>query len=290
MRLTGSLICATVLTLVGVGACTVSQDREVQIGERNAEQINAQLPLMQDDATNQYINALGNRMAQRTSRGDLTWHFYVVNAAEANAFALPGGFVYVNRGLIDLTSNEAELAGAIGHEIGHVIERHAVKQIRQQEGANAGVTAVCMLTNICNSTVGRAAIQVGGAAVFARHSRQDEAQADSEAVVNTVRAGIDPHGVPALFETLLRERRRQPMLVEGWFADHPLEEARIQHSRSLIQSLSANQLQGLEVDSPEYHEMKARLSAIAPAPLPQARDGDQQLSQHVSQQDIAGPQ
>ncbi|MGI9091612.1 MAG: M48 family metallopeptidase [Gemmatimonadaceae bacterium] len=269
-----------------MAACSVSQDREVQLGEQNAEQINAQLPLVQDDEINQYVNALGTRMAQRTSRGDLTWHFHVVNTAEANAFALPGGYIYVNRGLIDLTSNEAELAGAIGHEIGHVIERHAVKQIQQQTGANAGVTAVCMLTNICNSTVGRAAIQVGGAAVFARHSRRDEAQADSEAVVNTVRAGIDPHGVPALFETLLRERRRQPMLVEGWFADHPLEEARIQHSRSLVQSLSADQLQGLETDSPEYRDMKARLSAIAPASLPRLRDGDQQMLPEGT----AGPQ
>ncbi|MGI8508997.1 MAG: M48 family metallopeptidase [Gemmatimonadaceae bacterium] len=274
------LRCVTYMTMVsglvgGSTACTVSQDQEVQLGEQNAQQINAQLPLVQDPAINDYINALGNRMAQRTSRSDLAWHFYVVNAAEANAFALPGGFIYVNRGLIDLTSNEAELAGAIGHEIGHVIERHAVKQMQQQEGANVGVTAVCMLTNVCNSTVGRAAIQVGGSAVFARHSRHDEAQADSEAVVNTVRAGIDPRGVPALFERLLETRQRQPMLVEGWFADHPGEESRIQHSRSLIHSLSDAQLQGLETDSPEYHDMRARLDSLGAPPPPRTRDTQQ---------------
>lgn len=271
-----AVVSGLVLGLVlGSAACTVSQDREVQIGEQNAQQMNAQLPLVQDPAINDYINALGNRMAQRTSRNDLAWHFYVVNAAEANAFALPGGFIYVNRGLIDLTSNEAELAGAIGHEIGHVIERHAIKQMRQQDGANVGVTAVCMLTNVCNSTVGRAAIQVGGSAVFARHSRHDEAQADSEAVVNTVRAGIDPRGVPALFERLLEARQRQPMLVEGWFADHPLEESRIQHSRSLIQSLSDAQLQGLETNSPEYDDMKARLNALGAPPPPRTRSAQQ---------------
>ncbi len=266
-----------------VMACSVSQDSEVQIGQQNAAQINAQLPIVQDDAVNQYVNDLGNRMAQRTSRADLPWHFYVVNAAEANAFALPGGFIYVNRGLIDLTSNEAELAGAIGHEIGHVIERHAVKQMRQQEGAKVGVTAVCMLTNVCNSTAGRAAIQVGGAAVFARHSRHDEAQADSEAVANTVRAGIDPRGVPALFEKLLQERQSQPMLVAGWFADHPLEESRIQHSQALIQSLDPSQLKGLETDSPAYHDMKARLTAIAPPPPPRMRDSGQDQPPDQSQ-------
>lgn len=273
MRLLKIVRCTT--ALLALGACTVSQDREVQIGEQNAAQLNAQLPLVSDGAVNDYINALGNRMAQRTSRSDLTWHFYVVNAAEANAFALPGGYVYVNRGLIDLTSNEAELAGAIGHEIGHVIERHAVKQMRQQEGANVGVTAVCMLTNACNSNLGRAALQVGGAAVFARHSRHDEAQADSEAVVNTVRAGIDPRGVPSLFERLLQERHSRPMLVEGWFADHPLEESRIQHSQSLIDALPPGQLQGLETNSPAYDEMKTRLRDVPAPPPPRSRDIEQ---------------
>lgn len=262
-----------VMTLLGSVGCSVSQDREVQIGKQNAQQINTQLPLVQDPLVSGYVNALGRRMAERTSRADLPWRFYVVNSAEANAFALPGGIVYVNRGLIDLTSNEAELAGAIGHEIGHVVERHAVKQMEQHQGANMGVTAVCMLTSVCSSTIGRAAIQIGGAAVFARHSRSDEAEADSEAVDNTVRAGIDPGGVPSLFEKLLEARQSRPMLVEGWFADHPLEESRIRRSRALIQSLDGSQLNGLEVDSPEYHEMKARLES---EPLPATPQPQQQ--------------
>lgn len=263
-------------------ACTVSQDQEVATGAQEAEQVNAQLPIVRDTLVNEYINQLGDRMARRTSRSDLPWHFYVVNAAEANAFALPGGFVYVNRGLIDLTHNEAELAGAMGHEIGHVIERHSVKQMEQQQGANLGVTAVCALTNVCNSTLARAAIQVGGQAAFARNSRKDESQADSEAVVNTVRAGIDPAGVPALFQRLLETRQQRPSLVEGWFADHPLEEARIQHAERLIQQLDPSQLRGLEEDSPAYHAMKTELGML-PAPraaqsrnLPGAQSPDQQ--------------
>lgn len=258
-------VATCIVGLVSAGACTVSQDQEVATGAQEAEQVNAQLPIVQDPAINEYINALGNRMAQRTSRSDLDWHFYVVNAAEANAFALPGGFVYVNRGLIDLTQNEAELAGAIGHEIGHVIDRHAVHQMQQQQNANLGVAAVCMLTNVCNSSLARAAIQVGGAAAFAKNSRHDEAQADSEAVVNTTRAGIDPRGVPSLFQRLEQERQTRPTVVEGWFSDHPLEESRIRHSEALIQSLDPSQLQGLERDSEGYHTMKSLLDA-QPAP------------------------
>jgi predicted Zn-dependent protease len=263
---------ATCVLLLCAGACTVSQDQEVSAGEQEAQQVNAQLPIVQDSVVTEYINQLGNRMASRTSRADLPWHFYVVNAAEANAFALPGGFVYVNRGLIDLTHDEAELAGAIGHEIGHVIERHAVHQQEQAQGANLGIAAVCMLTNVCNSNVARAAIQVGGAAAFARNSRKDEAQADSEAVVNTLRAGIDPRGVPLLFQRLLQTRQSQPTVVEGWFADHPLEESRIQHSERIIQAIDRSQLQGLDEDSPAYHAMKSALDAL-PAPRPAQRRG-----------------
>lgn len=258
--------------LLATAACTVSQDQEVATGAQEAQQVNAQLPIVHDTVVNEYINQLGNRMASRTSRADLQWHFYVVNAAEANAFALPGGFVYVNRGLIDLTRDESELAGAIGHEIGHVIDRHAVQQQEQTQGANLGIAAVCMLTNVCNSSVARAAIQVGGAAAFARNSRKDESQADSEAVVNTLRAGIDPRGVPLLFQQLLQTRQQQPTVVEGWFADHPLEESRIQHSQRLISAIDPSQLKGLDEDSPAYHAMKSELDAL-PTPRPAQRRG-----------------
>lgn len=267
---------AAVLGALLLSGCSVSQDQEVQLGAQQAEQVNAQLPLMTDPEISDYITSLGKRMADRTSRSDLDWHFYVVNAAEANAFALPGGFIYVNRGLIDLTDNEAELAGAIGHEIGHVVERHAVKQIEQREGANVGVAALCTLTNVCSSTIGQAAIQVGGTAAFAHYSRKDEAQADSEAIVNTLRAGIDPGGVPALFDKLLQERQANPTVVDAWFSDHPLEESRIAHSKRLIAAIDPSQLTGLEANSPGYDAMRARLRAIPPPPPAHARPADAQ--------------
>lgn len=270
----------TFLMLMAFAAtgCGVSQDEEVQLGARNAEQLNEQLPIVQDEAIVEYINALGDRIAQQTTRSGLDWHFYVVNASEANAFALPGGFIYVNRGLIDLTSNESELAGAVAHEIGHVVERHAIQQMQQKEGANLGVTAVCMLTNVCNSSLGQVAIQVGGAVAFARYSREDEAEADSEAVVNTVRAGIDPRGVPSLFAALLRERQAQPDVVSGWFADHPLEESRIEKTRALIQTLGLSDASGLETSSREYETMRELLDHVpAPPPARPREAGEQRL-------------
>jgi len=203
-------------------ACGVSQDQEVQLGRQNAEQINSQIPLVRDPIITNYVRDLGLSIARTTPRADLDWQFFVVNSAEVNAFALPGGFIYVNRGLIERAQDLDELAGALGHEIGHVVRRHSVQQMEKRNGANVAVGLGCQLTNLCNSDVARAAIQVGGAALFARYSRTDEAEADSEAVLNVIAAGLDPHGIPALFRRLIEERRTAPLRIAAFFASHPL--------------------------------------------------------------------
>src|SRR5207253_4881454 len=98
---------------------------EIQIGQQQAQQVNAQLPILGDAQVTQYVNGLGNQIASRTSRADLSWQFAVVNTDVVNAFALPGGFIYVNRGVLERTSNESELAAVLGHEIEHVVRRHS---------------------------------------------------------------------------------------------------------------------------------------------------------------------
>src|SRR5258705_2883178 len=251
-----------------LAACSVSQDQEVQIGRQNAEQINAQLPILQDRPVADYVQQLGMAIAKTTSRADLDWQFFVVDSKEVNAFALPGGFIYVNRGLIDRKSRLDELGGAIGHEIGNVVRRHSVQQMEKANGANVAVGLTCTLTRICESNVAQAAIQVGGAALFARYSRHDEMEADSEAVVNVIRAGIDPEGIPTLFEKLLQERRTAPMAIEAFFASHPLEEDRIRLTEREIASLDPSVRRGLVKDQPSYHQFQARLRSLPPPPEP----------------------
>jgi predicted Zn-dependent protease len=250
----------------------VSQDQEVELGRENAAQINAQLPIVQDPEIAQYIQDLGMSIASKTSRSDLDWHFYVVNTRQVNAFALPGGYVYVNRGLIESAHSLDELTGTLGHEIGHVVERHSVKQMQQAQKTNLGIGVLCTLTNICHSGLAQAAVQVGGTAYFARHSRLDELQADSEGVVNVARAGYDPHGIPQLFEVLLKEREYQPTKVEGWFSDHPLEEARITRADQLIATLPEARGKRFLVDSPQYQAFRDRVASL-PAPPVSAPQG-----------------
>jgi len=256
--LSGVLI-AVCLAALG---CSVSQDQEVELGRENAAQINAQLPIVNDPAIASYIQDLGMSIAGKTSRSDLDWHFYVVNTKQVNAFALPGGFVYVNRGLIESADSLDELAGTLGHEIGHVVERHSVKQMQDAQKTNIGIGVLCTLTNICHSGLAQAAVQVGGTAYFARHSRLDELQADSEGVVNVARAGYDPHGIPDLFQVLLKEREYQPTKVEGWFMDHPLEEARISRANQLIATLPEARGKRFLIDSPQYQAFRARVAAL----------------------------
>jgi len=260
------LFCAIQVSLL-LG-CAVSEDQEIALGRQNAEQINSQLPIVSDPAVSGYIQELGARIARTTSRADLDWHFYVINTSQVNAFALPGGYIYVNRGLIESTDHLAELAGTLGHEIGHVIQRHSVKQMEKAQKTNVGVAVLCTLTNICQSGLGQAAVQVGGSAFFARHTRLDELQADSEAVVNVTRAGFDPNGIPQLFEVLLRERRTEPTKVESWFASHPMEEARIERARRLIAELGLGAEGNLLIDTPNFQAFKARVSALPEGPEP----------------------
>src|SRR5690606_13971839 len=166
------------LVLAATASCAVSQQQEVALGTDYAGQIAEQLPLVRDPEVVRYITSLGNSLAQATDTRGLEWHFTVVDSKEINAFAVPGGWIYVNRGLIERAQDLSQLAGVLGHEIGHVTRRHSVQQMQQAQGTNAGLALLCTLTKVCEGGAGQAAINVGGSALFAKFSRSDEQEAD----------------------------------------------------------------------------------------------------------------
>lgn len=255
-----------VILATSAAACGVSTQQEVQMGQEYSAQINAQLPIVQDAEVNRYVNVLGDSIANLADARGLDYHFYVVNAHEVNAFAVPGGFIYVNRGLIDRTQNLSQLAGVLGHEIGHVVRRHSVKQMEKAQGANIGVVLGCTLLNVCGSQAAQAAIQIGGTALFAKFSRDDERQADEESVKNVVRAGINPRGIPEMFGILLAEQRSgSGGAVAGWFTTHPGEEERIQETEALIAKYDPAILRTLTTNTSNYTSFKARVRSL-PAP------------------------
>lgn len=251
-----------------MAGCAISTQQEVQMGTEYAQQINAQLPIIKDPEVVRYINVLGDSIAKLADDRSLDWQFFVVNSSEVNAFAVPGGYVYVNRGLIERAQKMDQLAGVLGHEIGHVVRRHSVKQMEQAQGANIGVTLACVLTQVCNNQATGALINVGGTALFAKFSRDDEAQADEEGVKNVVRAGIDPRGIPEMFQILINERERSPSAVDSWFATHPLEESRIQATDAQIAKINPAILNTLTKDSQSFQVFKQRVRGLPAAPAP----------------------
>ena len=267
---------AAALTTTGVAGCaSVSPQQEVQMGQQYAAEINRQLPIVRDPEVNRYINVLGDSLARTTSRADLDWQFYIVDSPEVNAFAVPGGFIYLNRGLIERARTMSEVAGVLGHEIGHVVRRHSIKQMEQQQKANIGLTVGCILApSVCGNQAAAAGLQLGAGAVFARFSRDDEREADVEGVRISTRAGIDPRGIPQMFRILLNEREQRPGGVAAWFATHPLEESRIDATqRQIEKSVAPAVLQSLRADTRSFQAFQSRLRSLPRAPQ-QQRQGD----------------
>ena len=268
----------TVLRLARVGfalgaltvpaACSVSERDELEIGSSEAASIDSQVPIVDDTVITQFVTRLGRSLTSHTDRADLGWRFTVVNVWPVNAFALPGGYVYVTRGLIEQSDRLDELAGVMGHEVAHVARRHTARQIQEEHRQDAGVALLCTLTGLCTTIGGAIAVQIGTEAQTAQYSQRHEADADSVGVVVTRRAGIDPNGLPAFLEKVLGEREAQPTPLEAFFASHPTDESRIAALRRHIAALGPSGVGSLVRDTPEFRAFRDRVRALPLPPPP----------------------
>lgn len=265
-RLAGVLALSGV-TAVAAGCASISTQQEAQLGAEYAAEINRQLPIVQDQAVHYYINQLGNSIARRADTRGLQYQFFVVNADEVNAFAVPGGYIYLNRGLIERAGNVSELAGVLAHEIGHVVERHSIDQLEKAQNANTALSVVYgVLLGRPPSGAEQAAIQVGGGAVFASYTRDAEREADQVAVQYLVNSGIHPGGMVTFFQKLLEEQRRAPSQVEQWFATHPTTQERITNTQQMVDAIPSSTLNQLTRDSQAFQQFRQRVSQLPAAP------------------------
>lgn len=254
--------CVTLLVVVAAPvACDVSLAREDEMGDRYAAALRAELRVVQDTAIAGTLTRMGRRVIRVADATSRDWHFYVVNDTVVNAFAVPGGHIFVNRGLIETAGSYAELSGVLGHEIAHVVLRHSVEQMRAQQKTNVILTLVCSVIDLCGSTAGRVIIGVGGQVLFAKYSRDDEAEADSAAVHYLAAAGIDPAGVPAMFSRLMEQRSETPAAVLAWFGSHPAEEQRVARTRALVDALPSLP-EPSAGDDAVFTELRQRLAAV----------------------------
>lgn len=244
-------------------ACDVSVSQEDELGDQYAASIAAQVPLIEDSVATAWLSRLGVRLTSVADRENRDWHFYLVDDSTVNAFAVPGGHIFVHRGLVEKADTYSQLAGVLGHEVAHVTLRHSVDQMRSRTRTGVFVTVICAVVNLCGSTAAQVAIDVGGKALFAKYSRDDEAQADSAAVGYLLAAGISPRGIPQMFERLAAERQMNPSALEAWFGSHPLEDARIRRTSTLIAALDSSRLDSLPLDEPSFASFKQHVRDIA---------------------------
>jgi len=229
----------------------VSEGQEVQMGQQGAQQVAQEIGLINDQALQQYLQNIGAALAAKSERPNLPWTFRVVDDPTPNAFALPGGYIFITRGLLNLMGNEAELASVLGHEIGHVTARHSVKQMSQQQLAQLalGVGAIISPTV---AQFGDIAAQ-GLGLLFLKYGRDDERQADDLGFKYALTQGYDVREMDDVFRSLQRigEQSKQSPLP-SWLATHPGEAERIQSIEGKIAALPAGQLNNAKTGQQEF--------------------------------------
>lgn len=231
------------------GGSSVSLDQEWQLGDQMAAQVAQQMRV----TTDPYVTSVGERLHAQTPLANRPFHFYVVDDPSVNAFAIPGGHVYVNRGLIAQADRANMLAGVMAHEISHVVARHVIKQAEQTQTIGA-IGSILLGQNPNALAVLVANIAAGGA--MARFSRADEKQADDMGLDLMTRAGYDPHGMLDMFQKLLAMDQGGGSSVSRFFADHPGTTDRINDISARIAKMGNP---GGTVDDPAYQSAKRRL-------------------------------
>ena len=256
-------IVGLILGLTACGLNLISQDSELELGKQVSLQVESQLKVLKDAEVSGYIDAIGQKLAKNSRRSDLTYHIKVIDSGEVNAFALPGGYLYVNRGLIEAADNEAELAAVMGHEIAHVTERHATKQYTQAQLYQIASTVGTVVMGGAAGRAGQMVSGLGGALIFRKFSRMDEAEADQYGLEYMVKSGYDPRAAVTFFEKLIRMQKFKPSTLEALFATHPPTEDRIQEIKRQIKDLNVDSKDELRLSSDHFRTVKTRLRVKA---------------------------
>lgn len=240
-----------------------SPQQDVQLGQQSAAQIMRETPMLNDQQIAGYVQQLGKRLSDKAAGERFPYQFRVVATKEINAFALPGGFLFVNAGAIAAAKNEGELAGVMAHEISHAALRHGTNQASKAQLARAGLGVLGTIAGSGdNPNLGQAVGMIGGLGanmLFLRYGRQAEKEADLEGARILAEAGYDPRDMASFFKTLQGQGGQR---VPEMLSDHPDPGNRIQYILAEIPRLpvSSNPTH----TTPEFEQVRARLTGQAP--------------------------
>lgn len=220
------------------------------MGRQGDQEILAEFGVYEDTALTAYVERVGRRLAAVSETPELDWHFRVLNAPVVNAFALPGGYVYVTRGMLAAVQSEAQLAGILGHEIGHVTARHTSQRVTQSTIAQIGLGVGTILVPGL-ARYGQEA-STGLALLLLKYGRDDETQADELGIRYSVRAGYDAREVPKTYETLRRLASRQVTRLPNFLSTHPDPGDRKERTTALSEAAVASTPGATEVGREEF--------------------------------------
>ena len=230
----------------------MDEPSEIAEGKKAHEQVLSEYGAYPNPKLQAYVNELGQRLASHSERAQLEWHFTVLDSPEINAFALPGGYVYVTRGIMAYMDSEADLAGVMGHEIGHVTARHGAQRATRQQKAGVGVIAATILGAVLEGVgvggAGQLASQVSqsvAAGYIASYGREQESQADKLGAEYLARSNYDPRNMIDVIQVLKNQERfaddtaraegRTPGPHTNWLASHPSNDKRLQDITQIAQ-------------------------------------------------------
>jgi len=250
---------------LGFNLFSVRED--VQFGKESAKRVDEAYPLVTNPQVLHYIDELGRRLASLApnNSSEYAWTFKVIDSSDINAFALPGGYIYVNRGTIEAAENEAQIAGVMAHESGHVVMRHGTHEASQALLAQAPLAILGGIFGQPGSLTAQLAklgLGFGVDSILLKNSRSAESQADEVGTYILYQAGYDPHAMAQFFEII---EKKYPQKTIQFFSDHPVPENRIKAVDSEIPLLGP--AKAWKTDSPEFQEAKKRLLSL-PAPPP----------------------
>lgn len=214
----------------------VSESQEIEMGRQSAQQVAQSIGLYPDEQLQAYVAGIGQKMAAQSERPNLPWEFHVVNDAAVNAFALPGGFIFVTRGLLSYIDNEAELASVVGHEIGHVTARHSVQQISKAQLATLGLG----IGSIVSSDIAQFAgvLSQGLGLLFLKYGRDAENQADQLGFKYALTQNYDVREMASVFQTLDRVGQAAGAgKLPEWLSTHPNPENRVVKTQERLDTL-----------------------------------------------------
>jgi predicted Zn-dependent protease len=243
------------------GFTIVSVPQEIEIGRQENAQVRKQTAELRDAQVTAYVTRIGQRLAKVAPGAKYPYSFQVADYREINAFSLPGGPVWMNRGVLRAAGNEAQVAGVLAHEIAHIAQRHAADQMEKTLLARWSLGVLgAMLGNVGGAGTAQAAGAMAANGVFLKFSRDDEGEADRVGLQMMTKAGWDGRGMTELFEVLRREANRDPSAVQVFFSTHPSPQDRIAN----LTAATARHHGGIR-DTKEFRAVQAHLAHLPPA-------------------------